>query len=180
MKKIIKENKIAGGIIFVLLVILAIVYFDKQPTVIQNQTGNMNLQQQQVSDFINNLPIGDINSQKCNELVDAKNTDLTLVYQSVANNMCQSATPQNKERYCKQINDLLDSKYLYSHRLCLAEIHIITMTGMNDFQIIDLGSNDVFAEKISIENRDSYYLYNQKQNNPIDLSDIWSKIQVMP
>ena len=139
-----------------------------------------------IGDFMHNLPIGDVDSQTCNNLIAAKNADL-VVTQSMANDEYESATTsEDKSGYAAAGGDMLDSKYLYSHKLCLAEISTTTYTssqGKTDFfQILDLGSNNAFAENDIMvnEGKDEYFLYGQEQSKPISLSDIWSKIQTTP
>jgi len=145
---------------------------------------------QPINNFINNLPIGDVDSQKCNELIQAKNADFVASEPS-ENYMWESSTNlQDKNGYAAVGSDILDSKYLYSHKLCLALLSLTTydpVTGkQTTIQIIDLGSNNAFFERIIMvpaneaSSTEEYYLYGQRQNKPIDEIDIWSKIQVMP
>lgn len=144
-----------------------------------------------VSSFLERLPNGDVDSQKCNELVAAEEENLHIsmmisdgAYKSVKN------SPQDKEGYAQQLFTVMGSKYMYSHKLCLAfekfnqynpalRVTHPTSTAMfYNNQIVDLGGKEVIAETGSDDiSGDKTWLFHQKQEKYLDMSEIWSMVQ---
>lgn len=152
----------------------------------------LTFEQAQVESFLDSLPNGDINSEKCKELISDKDTELSF-YNKLDQGMFERAeTAKDKDGYAQSVSILSDSKYIYSHKLCLISLRInrydpliafnySTSTGMTYLnQIVDLGSNEVIAEDY-YNDRSGYRLdlWNKSEESYFPITKIWLRIKEM-
>ena len=148
MKNFIKENWFKLGVLLVLLFAVLAFVFYRQPaqtpgTVSATAETSGAKDSPIIRQFINNLPQGDVESQKCKELVSDMTTQIS------ASNAVNSSINASKPNYSLPTGMLVDSKYIYSKKLCLANIDTVSGQAPNNtttIQIFDLGSNEIFAE----------------------------------
>lgn len=141
---------------------------------------------------LSKLPTGDVNSQKCKELIESAKLDLQ-VSMSISDRMStNSEKKEDRDSYAVQSFRVNASKYVYSKKLCLAyetfnqynpliKLNISTSTGMAYAnQIVDLGSNQIVAEYGTSDFAgDKSYIYSKEQKYIFDIDDFWSEIMQM-
>ncbi len=90
------------------------------------------------SDFISSLPMGDVTTTQCNDLISKENDHANAVYVA-------SGSPNTF------IETISASKYLYSKKLCLALMERVSIypgdtDTTTDTWIEDMSSGDIFSE----------------------------------
>ncbi len=177
MKTFIKQNWFKLGVLFVLLFVALAFVFYRQPANTSNvesdAAGTSSTKgAPEIKQFISDLPNGDVDPQKCKELVSDKQTELDYSL-----NSAQAHGPWAS---------LVDSKYIYSKKLCLA--YISNHSGgtypniSSTYQIFDLGSNEIFAEydekgavnKDGSVDDEQLFLWGKEQNKPfLSITSLW-------
>jgi hypothetical protein len=159
MTNFIKENWFKLGILLVLLFAVSAFVFYKQSektAAVASSTAVAAGEKYapEITQFINDLPIGDVSPEKCEELA-----------MEVFNR------PQNMTLGIQN-----DTKYIYSKKLCLADDMFSTSQKTLIDQIVDLGSNEIFAER-DLGTVSRLFLFGKEQKSFQDFDSLWRAVK---
>ena len=170
MKTFITQNWFKLGILLVLLLAVLAFVFYRQSTKtsgVESSAAKTSYAEgtSEIKQFISDLPNGDVEPQKCKELI----SDFGDSFFQLGGTSTGQPFPS-------------DSKYIYSKKLCLVQTQFYNSQKQLTDQILDLGSNEIFGERViggtgSGYERLSLFGKEQKMSQNLFFDAVWLAVK---